>query len=90
MTPETIAIITVGVGLGGLMLTLFQFTIRRIDSLERRMERGFEAVESRFVSVERRIDSSQQQHSSLSERLARLEGLMEAIRDMLMRAPAAP
>ena len=72
------------------MLTLFQLTNRRIDSLERRMERGFEAVESRFLSVERRIDSSEQQQSSLSERLARLEGLMEAIRDMLTRAPAAP
>ena len=61
------------------MLTLFQFTIRRIDSLERRID-----------SMDRRIDSLQNQESSLSERLARLEGLMEAIRDMLMRAPAAP
>jgi chaperonin cofactor prefoldin len=79
MTPETIAIITVGVGLGGLMLTLFQFTIRRIDSLERRID-----------SMDRRIDSLQNQESSLSERLARLEGLMEAIRDMLTRSPATP
>ena len=104
MTPETIAIIAVGVGLGGLMLTLFQLTNRRIDSLERRMERGFESIESRFVSVEQRfvgveqrfvsleqrIDSSQLQQSALSDRLARLESLMEAIRDMLIRAPAAP
>ena len=54
------------------MLTLFQLTNRRIDSLERR------------------IDSMQQQQSSLAERQSRLEGLMEAIRDMLMRAPATP
>lgn len=79
MTPETIAIIAVGVGLGGLMLTLFQLTNRRIDSLERRID-----------SLDRRIDSLQQQQSSLAERQSRLEGLMEAIRDMLMRSPAAP
>ena len=71
MTPETIAIIAVGVGLGGLMLTLFQLTNRRIDSLERR------------------IDSLQQQQSGLAERIARVEGMIEAVRDMLTRTPSA-
>ena len=54
------------------MLTLFQLTTRRIDSLERR------------------IDSLQNQQFGLAERQSRIEGLMEAIRDMLMRAPATP
>ena len=70
--PETIAIIAVGVGLGGLMLTLFQLTNRRVDSLERK------------------IDSLQQQQSSLGERQSRVEGIMEAIRDLLIRTPAPP
>ena len=83
MTPETIAIIAVGVGLGGLMLTLFQLTNRRIDSLERRMERSLDSIDGRLIRLE-------QQQSTLAERQSRLEGLMEAIRDMLMRAPATP
>ena len=83
MTPETIAIIAVGVGLGGLMLTLFQLTNRRIDSLERRLEHGFDSVEGRLIRLE-------QQQSALAERQSRLEGLMEAIRDMLTRSPATP
>ena len=79
MTSETIAIIAVGVGLGGLILTLFQVTNRRFDSIDRR-----------FDSLDRRVESLQQQQSSLTERVARLEGIVEAIRDMLIRTPAAP
>ncbi len=90
MTPETIAIIAVGVGLGGLMLTLFQLTHRRIDSLERRMDHGFEAVERRIEATDRRISGIEQQQAGLAERLARLEGLVEAIRDMLIRTPTSP
>ena len=86
MTPETIAIIAVGVGLGGLMLTLFQLTNRRIDSLDRRID----SLDRRIDSLDRRIDTLQQQQSGFAERQSRLEGLMEAIRDMLMRAPATP
>ena len=90
MTPETIAIIAVGVGLGGLMLTLFQLTNRRIDSLERRMDRGFDSVERRFENAGQQQSGLKQQQSGLAERLAKVEGLVEAIRDMLMRAPATP
>ena len=58
MSPDVIAIITVGVGLGGLMVAVFQSVNERLDSLERR----FDIVE---------------------QRQARLEGLMEGIRDLL-------
>ena len=86
MTSETIAIIAVGVGLGGLILTLFQVTNRRFDSIDRR----FDSIDRRFDSLDRRVESLQQQQSSLTERVARLEGIVEAIRDMLIRTPAAP
>ena len=69
MESQTIAIIAVGAALGGLMLTLFQIAMKRIDSLERRM------------------DSMQQQQTAQAERQSRLEGLMEGIRDMLSRIP---
>ena len=69
MESQTIAIIAVGAALGGLMLTLFQIAMKRIDSMERRM------------------DSMQQQQTAQAERQSRLEGLMEGIRDMLSRIP---
>ena len=69
MESQTIAIIAVGAALGGLMLTLFQIAMKRIDSMERRM------------------DSMQQQQTAQAERQSRLEGLMEGIRAMLSRIP---
>lgn len=63
MTPETIAIIAVGVGLGGLMLTLHQNSNKRIDTLERR----FDSLERRFDSMEQRFDSHRQHVDSQIE-----------------------
>ncbi len=83
MTPGIIAIIAAAITLAGLILALFQIVNKRLDSLERRMERGFEALEGRH-------SASEQHQAALGERQARLEGLMEAIRDLLLRTPAAP
>ena len=41
-----------------------------MESMDRRMDRGFDADDGRFSSLE-------QQQAALAERLARLEGLME-------------
>ena len=76
MESQTIAIIAVGAALGALMLTLFQIAMKRVDSLERRMD-----------SFQQQQTVLQQQQASLAERQSRLEGLMEAIRDMLSRIP---
>ena len=75
MSPELIAILTVGVALAGLMLTLLTRIDRRIDRLEQRVDR----LEQR---LEQRIDD-------LAERLARLEGLIAARLD-LWRPPEDP
>jgi predicted nucleic acid-binding Zn-ribbon protein len=76
MTPDVIAIIAVGIALGGLMLAMFQTTNKRFDSIELRLS----AMEQRFTSFEERF-------AALEQRQARLEGLMEGIRDMLARMP---
>ena len=47
----------------------------------------FQIAMKRIDSMERRMDSMQQQQASLAERQSRLEGLMEAIRDLLSRIP---
>ena len=76
MTPDMIAIIAVGVALGGLMVLMFQMTHKRLDSLDQRC-----------VRIEQRLDAFETRFSALEQRQARLEGLMEGIRDMLSRIP---
>ena len=76
MAPDTIAIITVGVALAGLMVLMFQLTHKRLDSLDQRC-----------IRIEQRLDAFETRFSVLEQRQARLEGLMEGIRDMLSRIP---
>ena len=79
MTPELIGILSVGAALGGLTLAVTARINARIDrledrfeSLEARMDARFEAVDARFASLEVRIDA-------LSERVARIEGVIEGL-----------
>ena len=76
MMPDTIAIITVGVALAGLMVLMFQLTHKRLDSLDQQC-----------IRIEQRLDAFETCFSVLEQRQARLEGLMEGIRDMLSRIP---
>ena len=76
MTPDTIAIITVGIALGGLMVLMFQITHKRLDSLDQR-----------YIRIEQRLDAFETRFAALEQRQARLEGIMEGIRDMLSRIP---
>ena len=124
MTPEMIAIVSVGVALAGLILTLFIRTERRFEQMEARIDSRFEQMETRidrrFEQMETRIDRRfEQTDTSIREseqRLdakivtldakivaldsrvsviergqARLEGLLDGIREALFgRAPAGP
>ena len=78
MTTELIAILAVGVSLAGLILRLNQ----RIDRLEDRLNAGERIRAERFSTIENGI-------AELRERLARLEGLLEGLRDAIGRATAA-
>ncbi len=62
MTPELIAIISVGVGLGGFGLAALKIILKRLDSLELRV-----------VEVEKGQ--------------ARIEGLIDGLRELLSRVP---
>ena len=121
MTPEVIAITAVGgslgalmVGLGALIVAVFQTMNRRLDSLEQRfiafeqrVDQRFLAfehgVDQRFVAFEQRMDqrfmafeqrvdqrftSFEERFSALEQRQARLEGVMESIRDALRVSPS--
>ncbi|MDE0006045.1 MAG: hypothetical protein OXQ29_25415 [Rhodospirillaceae bacterium] len=78
MTTELIAILAVGVSLAGLILRLNQ----RIDRLEDRLNAGERNTAERFSMIDNGI-------AELRERLARLEGLLEGLRDAIGRATAA-
>ena len=65
MTPELIGIVTVGIALAALMVTM-------VSRLETRLER---------------IETTQADHG---ERLARVEGALEVIRDLLFNRERTP
>ena len=69
MTPELIGIITVGIALAALMVTMIS---RLENSIEKRLER---------------IEATQVEQG---ERLARLEGALEVIRDLLFNRERTP
>ena len=80
MTPDMLTMIGVGIALGGLMAIMFQITNKRMDSMEQRLARIEQRMDQRFDGFEARF-------AALEQRQARLEGIMEGIRDMLSRIP---
>ena len=76
MSPELIGILTVGVGLSGLMAGLFAWLRQDIRQLESR-------VNERFDQVGDRIDALERGQAELRERMAKLEGLLEGLREAI-------
>ena len=68
MTPELIGIITVGIALAALNFTMFNMLNKRLERLEDRVKPP--------VWKSRRV-------SDMDRRLARLEGLIDGIRESL-------
>ena len=97
MSPELIAILGVGIALAGLILRLNARIDRvesnlnaRIDRVESNLNARIDRVES---SLNARIDGIQAELREVRDRLARLEGKVDILRDYIMRrndpAPAA-
>lgn len=72
MTPELIGILSVGVAQATLTLALWRHLSARIDRLEDRFEALKARMDARFEALETRIDT-------LSERVARIEGVIEGL-----------
>ena len=88
MTPEFIAILSVGiagfVGLAGLMLTLFTRIERRIERLEDRMEARMDRIEARMDRMEARMDRMEARIQTLEQGQAELKGALDVIREALL------
>ena len=86
MSPELIAILGVGIALAGLLLRLNA----RIDRFESSLSARIDRFES---SLSARADGIQAELREVRDRLARLEGKVDILRDYIMRrndpAPAA-
>ena len=75
MTPELIAIIAVGVALAGLILHQGLRLDRRIDDLKQEFSERFKSLEDRMTQIEKQQ--------------AKLEGLLEGLREALTYNRAA-
>ena len=83
MTPEIIAIVTVGVALAGVGVALAGVILTSIRGVRQDMAR----LESR---LDGKIDALSAQLGELRERMAHLEGLMEGLREAIVgRAQAS-
>ena len=92
MTLEFIAIIAVGVSLAGLNLRMSRRIDRLEDRLEDRITAGEQRLEDRITAVEEhlsaRLAAVEQGLAELRERMARLEGLLDGLREAVGRAAA--
>ena len=102
MSADTIAVITTVITVGilsfGATAAMFQMQYKRMDSLENRVGAlehritAFEQrVETRFATLGKRLDDRlnafEARFSTLEQRQARLEGMIEGIIEILSRAP---
>ena len=86
MSPELIAILGVGIALAALMFHVLRRMEERlrqdIHRTEERMETRHSGHEGRFTVLETRV-------SDVGGRLARVEGLLEGLRDAITGRQAA-
>ena len=80
MSPELISILAVGVALAAVVFTAMQRTDRRIYALETRIEKRIDALEGR---IDGRLEGMETRFASLEKGQARLEGLLDGLREAL-------
>ena len=80
MTPEIMAIVTVGIALAGVILASARGVQQDIARLESRLDGRIGALESR---VEEQFNKLRGEIGELRERMAHLEGLLEGLREAI-------
>ena len=76
MTPEIVAILSVGVALVVIGLIALQIILKRIERLE-------DQLNDRFERIETRIDRLEDRMAGLEQRQSRLEGMLDGLREAL-------
>ena len=85
MTPELIAIIAVGVAVVSLILRQGARFDKKFDKVDER----FDKVDKRFEKVDERFKSLEDRMTQIEKQQAKLEGLLEGLREALTYNRAA-
>lgn len=92
MSPELIGILTVGVAMVAVMFTALQRIDKRFDRIDKRFEALEERIDKRIDALEeridKRIDALEARVASLEKGQARLEGLLDGLREALFERAA--
>ena len=76
MTPEMWTMIAVGVPLAGLSLVQYRSTRQQINRVAGKLEKKFDLTDYK-------LDALRREFSTLRERMAKLEGLLEGLREAI-------
>lgn len=85
MTPELIAIIAVGLTVVGVVLRQGSRFDKKFDKVDER----FDKVDKRFEKVDERFKSLEDRMTQIEKQQAKLEGLLEGLREALTYNRAA-
>lgn len=83
MTPEMITIVSVGLALGAMQLTILQIVLKRIDRFEDQNNDRFDRLEDRVGRLEDRVERLETRMSGLEQRQSKLEGMLDGLREAL-------
>ncbi len=89
MTPEVLSIIGVGIVLAGIILNGQRNLRAEIERRFEQVERRFDQVDRRFEQVDRRFEHVEGRITALDRGQARLEGLLEGLREAVTGRRAA-
>ena len=89
MTPDLIAIIVASAALAGLILRQGARHDKRSDDLKREVSEQFAKVDERFDKVDERFRSLENRMTQIEKQQAKLEGLLEGLREALTYNRAA-
>lgn len=88
MSPELIAIITLGIGLGSLLLGGIAFLFSVQQRSERLNKERFDFVCRRIDAQDETIRSLLGQVNDLGKQIARMGGLLDGLREAITRQPS--
>ena len=89
MTPELIAIIAVGVAVVGQAWRQNNALRREINEKFAKVDERFDKVDKRFEKVDERFKSLEDRMTQIEKQQAKLEGLLEGLREALTYNRAA-
>ena len=86
MSPELIAILAVGVALGGVILQGLQGLNRRMDSLDKRMDgldKRMDRLDKRMDGLDKRMDGLDERLRAVEAGVAEIKGQLTIVRDYI-------